>query len=63
MEKPPLNKTPALMKSMDMDIRVVGTSNHSFEEVLKLKPNFQKLTRGYWQSSILWGSSILLSPI
>ena len=29
MEKLPLNKIPALTNSVDMDVRVVGTSNHS----------------------------------
>ena len=38
-EKAPSNKTPALTKSMNTDIWVVGTLN---QEVLRLKINFQK---------------------
>ena len=36
-EKAPSNETPALTKSMNMDIWVAGTSNQLFVEVLKLK--------------------------
>ena len=38
-KKRPSNKTPALTKSTNMGIWVVGTSNH---KVLKLKQYFQK---------------------
>ena len=41
-EKAPSNKTPALTKSMNMDIWVVGTSNQLIISPLKLKQNFQK---------------------
>ena len=39
-EKAPLIETPALTKSTNMGIWVVGTTNQLF--VLKLKQNFQK---------------------
>ena len=42
-KKAPSNKTPALTKSMNMDIQVVGTSYQIFiREFLILKQNFQK---------------------
>ena len=40
--KEPSNKTSALTKSMNMDIRVVGTTKQLFLRVLRLKHNFQK---------------------
>ena len=40
-EKAPSNKTPALTGSINMDIWVVGTSNHLFVRG-SLKHNFQK---------------------
>ena len=41
-EKVSSNKTPALTRSTNMDILVVGTSNQVFIEVLKLKQSFLK---------------------
>ena len=38
-EKAPSNKTPTLSKSMNKDIWVAGTSNHSLYEVPKPKQN------------------------
>ena len=37
MGEAPSNETPALTKSRNMGIRVVGTSNNSLQEVLNLK--------------------------
>ena len=41
-EKAPSNKTPALSKSMDMDIRVVGTSTQLFITGSYTEINFSK---------------------
>ena len=61
-EKAPSNKTPALTKSKNMGIWVVGTSNQLFEEVLKLKQSFQKNKVVTGKNSILCDRSILYSP-
>ena len=41
-KKAPSNKTQALSESMNMDIRVVGTSNQLFVTGSYTKTNFQK---------------------
>ena len=42
-QKPPSNKTPALTKTMNMDICVVGHQINSLHEALILTKNFQKI--------------------
>ena len=56
-EKAPSNKTPALTKSTNTSIWIVGTSNQLFIRVFKLKQNCR-----YWQNFVLCDKSILYSP-
>ena len=44
-EKAPLNKTSALTKSMNMDIWVVGTSNHLFIKGSYTESKFPKKSK------------------
>ena len=52
-EKAASNKTPALTKSTNMGIWVVGTSNQPFIKDFKTETKFSKRQRSYWQNSVL----------
>ena len=51
-EKAPSNKTPALWKSMNMDIWVVGTSNQSLIAGSYTKTKSLKKKNRYWQNCV-----------
>ena len=60
--KAPSNETPAFKKSVNMDIRVVGTSNQIFLKVSETQTKFSKNESSYWQNSVLCNRSILYNP-
>ena len=60
-EKAPSNKTPALTKSMNMDIWVVGTSNQLFKRGSYTEIKFSKKYYSLSQNSVLCDMSILYS--
>ena len=59
-EKAPSNETPALTKSTNMDIWVVGTTNQLFTRGSLTETKFSKSS--YWQNSVLCDRYILQSP-
>ena len=62
-EKVPSNKTPALMKSMNMDISIVGTSNQLFVRAFYTKQNFQEDSVVTGKLAVLCNTSVLYSSL